>query len=141
MTIDKQYVGVDVGSTELVIAQGLSHASAKFIKLPTKTIKNNIESINQWITGLDANAHIIFEQTGNYNLPLSYALSLHEITFSVITPSQSKVFAKSMKITYQHDGVEGTLLSLYGANFQPTPTSIENEHLHHLRQNESIYPV
>lgn len=134
MTINKTYIGVDVGSTNLVIAQGISQASAKFTKLPTKTIKNTIEAINDWISNLDGNVHIIFEQTGTYNLALSYGLSLHEITFSVISPSQSKGFAKSMKITYQHDGVDATLLGLYGANFQPAPTSIENEHLHHLRQ-------
>lgn len=134
MTINKTYIGVDVGSNNLVIAEGLSQASAKFTKQPTKTINNTLESINQWISGLDAHAHIIFEQTGTYNLALSYCLTLHEITFSVITPSQSKGFAKSMKITYQHDDVDATLLSLYGANFQPAPTSIESEQLHHLRQ-------
>ncbi|RYU91750.1 transposase [Emticicia agri] len=134
MTINKQYIGIDVGSHELVIAQGLSQASSKFIKLPVQTIDNTIEAINQWIETLGENVHIIFEQTGTYNLPLSYALTLHEITFSVITPSQSKGFVKSMKVTHQHDGVDAALLSLYGANYQPAPTSIEDEHLHHLRQ-------
>jgi transposase len=134
MTIDKIYMGVDVGSTELVIAEGLKTPSNKFIKLSVKTIKNNLESINHWIDTLEANVHIIFEQTGTYSLPLSYALTLNEITFSVITPTQSKGFVYSMKVTHQHDGVDAALLSIYGANYQPAPTSIESEHLHHLRQ-------
>lgn len=134
MNTNKLYLGIDVGSMELVISEGITNSSAKFTKLPTTTIKNTIESINTWLEKLPSNAHIIYEITGTYSLNLSYCLTLAETDFSIITPSQSKGFAQTMKINHQNDEIDASLLALYGANFAPEKTIIEDEQIHHLRQ-------
>jgi transposase len=133
-TIGKLYFGVDVGCQELVISQGVQTASPKFIKLPTEKVSNEVSSIDVWVASLPANAHIIFESTGNYSLPLAYCLELAEIPFSILTPAQSKGFAQTMKVSHQNDEVDACLLALYGANYRPDNSVLESETLHQLKQ-------
>jgi transposase len=132
-TIGKLYFGVDVGCQELVISQGVQTASPKFIKLPTEKVSNEVSSIDVWVASLPANAHIIFESTGNYSLPLAYCLELAEIPFSILTPAQSKGFAQTMKVSHQNDEVDACLLALYGANYRPDNSVLESETLHQLK--------
>ena len=133
-TIVKLYFGVDVGSQELVMSQGVQTMTPKFIKLTTEKIKNEMSSINVWVESLPSNAHIIFESTGNYSLPLAYCLELAEIPFSILTPLQSKGFAQTMKVSTRTDEVDASLLALYGANYHPENTVLESESLHQLKQ-------
>lgn len=134
MEITKQFIGVDVGSTELVTTQGIQYAPEKFIKLPTDSIPNTISSINAWIEQLPKHAHIIFESTGNYSLNLAYCLEIAEVCFTIITPSQSQGFAHTMKVSNQNDAIDATLLAYYGVKYVPPKTTLENEKLHYLRQ-------
>jgi transposase len=133
-TIGKLYFGVDVGSQTLVISQGVQAMTPKFIKLPTEKVSNEMSKINVWVDSLPTNAHIIFESTGNYSLPLAYCLDLAEISFSILTPLQSKGFAQTMKVSTQTDEVDASLLALYGANYHPENTVLESETLHQLKQ-------
>ena len=133
-TIVKLYFGVDVGSQELVISQGVQIMTPKFIKLTTEKVRNEMSSINVWVESLPSNAHIIFESTGNYSLPLAYCLELAEISFSILTPLQSKGFAQTMKVSTRTDEVDASLLALYGANYHPENTVLESESLHQLKQ-------
>jgi transposase len=134
MESHKQFIGVDVGSTELIKTQGIQHAPEKFVKLPVDAIPNTIISINQWIATLPKNSHIIFESTGNYSLNLAYCLEIADVCFTIITPNQSNGFAQTMKVANQNDAIDATLLAYYGAKYQPTLTTIENQNLHHLKQ-------
>lgn len=133
-TTGKLYFGVDVGSQTLVISQGVEMMTPKFVKLPTEKVNNEMSKINVWVESLPANAHIIFESTGNYSLPLAYCLDLAEIPFSILTPLQSKGFAQTMKVSTQTDEVDASLLGLYGANYHPENTVLESETLHQLKQ-------
>jgi transposase len=133
-TTGKLYFGVDVGCDDLVVSQGIQTASAKFVKLATEKISNEVSSIDAWIGSLPQNAHIIFESTGNYSLPLAYCLELAEIAFSLLTPAQSKGFAQTMKVSTRNDEVDACLLALYGANYHPDDSVLESETLHHLKQ-------
>lgn len=134
METSKIYFGVDVGSESLVISSGIANSSDKFIKLATQSVANTVESINQWIETLPQNAHVIHETTGTYSLNLSYCLELAEISFSIITPNQSKGFALSMKVSNQNDAIDASLLAIFGANNRPQRTILEDENLHHLKQ-------
>jgi transposase len=128
------YFGVDVGKDDLMLSDGSQKTSEKLIKLPTRAIKNDLLSINEWIETLPQNAHVVFESTGNYSLSLSYCLEIADIFFTVITPSQSKGFAKSLNITNQTDAIDACLLAQYGASHHPQRTIIESDTLHHLKQ-------
>jgi transposase len=132
--LDALYFGVDVGKDDLMLSDGSQKTSEKLIKLPTRSIKNNLLSINEWIETLPFNAHVIFESTGNYSLSLSYCLEIADVSFTVITPSQSKGFAKSLNITNQTDAIDACLLAQYGASHHPQRTTIESDTLHHLKQ-------
>ena len=134
METNKQFIGVDVGSVELITTQLIQNAPEKFIKLPTDSIPNTMESINNWIMNLPENVQIIFESTGNYSLNLAYCLEIAGTAFTIITPSQSKGFANTMKVSNQNDAIDATLLAYYGAKYKPAPTALENGNLHHLRQ-------
>jgi transposase len=90
METNKQFIGVDVGSVELIKTQLVQNAPEKFIKLPTDSIPNKMQNINDWIMNLPENVQIIFESTGNYSLNLAYCLEISGIAFTIITPSQSK---------------------------------------------------
>ena len=130
----KQFIGIDVGSKELVKTHGIQTTPEKFIKLSTESIANTIPSINNWIETLSAESHIIFETTGNYSLNLAYCLEIADIPFTIITPSQSKGFAQTLKVSNQNDAIDASLLAYYGVRNQPQPTNLEDETLHHLRQ-------
>lgn len=133
-TLSTLYMGVDVGSTHLVISDGVAESSQKLLKLATQEIKNDSHSINSWIATLASNAHIIFEATGTYSLPLAYCLSIAEINFSIITPSQSKGLAETLKVTTRNDAIDAVILAIYGANYQPQITLLESEQIHQLKQ-------
>lgn len=134
MSVNKLYIGVDVGSTELIISEGIKDCSPKFTKLITTSISNTIESINTWLTILPPDAHIINEETGTYSLNLNYCLTLAGVDFTIITPTQSKGFAQTMKVSHQNDAIDASLLALYGANYKPEKSIIEDDYLHHLKQ-------
>lgn len=134
METKKQFIGVDVGSVELIKTQIVEYTPEKFIKLPTESIPNTMQSINNWLMNLPENIQIIFESTGTYSLNLAYCLEIAGITFTIITPSQSKGFAHTMKVSNQNDAIDAALLAYYGATYQPGPTTLENDNLHHLKQ-------
>lgn len=132
--LTKIYFGVDVGSQTLVISEGITTPYTKFSKLKTLTISNDESSINEWINTLPITAHIIFEYTGTYSLPLTYGLELADVVFTAINPTQSKAYAQVLNVSNQNDEIDASLLAIYGINQQPNPTQLENESLHQLKQ-------
>jgi transposase len=133
-TPNKQYLGVDVGSKELFISQSIEQPRDKFLKLPAQKITNTVESINQWIETLSPEIHVIFESTGTYSLPLAYCLEIANVTFTIITPSQSSGYAQSKNVINRNDEIDASLLAYYGASNHPERTLLESESLHHLKQ-------
>jgi transposase len=124
------YYGVDVSQSSLQIA----------FQLPDGTWKNNsvintLESIDEWLDTLDlSKAWVVMEYTGTYSQRLAYSLNLRQAKFSILNPSQSSGFAKTLKNSSKTDSQDARLLSLYGQKMQPTATTLPDEKLEQKRQ-------
>ena len=83
------YYGIDVSKDKLQITnQAL--ASCEWQDLE---ITNEIENIDAFLSVIDlANAHFVYEYTGNYGHRLTYCLELLQAKFSILSPQQSKGF-------------------------------------------------
>jgi transposase len=135
------YLGVDVGKDNLVIAREISPVQGKNGQqkrcYAMLSIRNDMASIEAWISTLPTDAHIIFEATGKYSHRLGYALHLSSVVYSIITSSQSHNFAKLHQVVNQNDEKDAQLLCLYGSSIQPASTLISDDHLHDLRQKRN----
>ena len=122
------YIGIDVSSDKLHIAY--QDNQRWFIQ----EIANEILAINTWIEQLSMVSHVVFEYTGTYSHRLAYCLSLAEKPFSIITPSQSKGFADSLKLQAKTDKQDAKTLCTFGTAMRPEPTELMDEALHQKRQ-------
>jgi transposase len=126
------YLGIDVSSDFIHIAyQGEKDWVCS-------KVENELKSIDEWISTMPDDIHAIFEYTGTYSHRLAYSLSLRERTFSIITPSQSKGFAASLKNKAKTDSLDAKVLALYGSKMQPEPTILTDETLHQKSKPTSI---
>lgn len=123
-----QYIGVDVSSDKLHISY---QSNEQWV---SQEIANEISSINSWIENLPSACHVIFEYTGTYSHRLAYCLSLSENVFTMLTPSQSKGFADTLKSQAKTDKQDAKILYLFGCKMQPEPTELIDEQLHQKRQ-------
>lgn len=127
------YLGIDVSSDFIHIAY---QTDKDWVY--TK-VANELKAIDEWISTMPADIHIIFEYTGTYSHRLAYGLSLREKTFSIITPSQSKGFAASLKNKAKTDAQDAKVLAQYGSKMQPEPTTLTDETLHQKKQTYKHY--
>lgn len=122
------YLGIDVSSDFIHIAYQ-TDKDWVYAK-----VANDSKAIDEWISSMPADIHVIFEYTGTYSHRLAYGLSLRERTFSMITPSQSKGFATSLKNKAKTDAQDAKVLALYGSKMQPEPTTLTDEKIHQKKQ-------
>lgn len=122
------YLGIDISSDFIHIACE-DNTTWVFTK-----VENELKAIDGWISTMPEDIHVIFEYTGTYSHRLAYGLSLRERTFSMITPSQSKGFAASLKNKAKTDAQDAKVLALYGSKMQPEPTILTDESLHQKKQ-------
>ena len=122
------YLGIDVSSDFIHIAYQ-TDKDWVYAK-----VANDSKAIDEWISSMPADIHVIFEYTGTYSHRLTYGLSLRERTFSMITPSQSKGFATSLKNKAKTDAQDAKVLALYGSKMQPEPTTLTDEKIHQKKQ-------
>lgn len=122
------YLGIDVSSDFIHIAYQ-TDKDWVYAK-----VTNDSKAIDEWISSMPADIHVIFEYTGTYSHRLAYGLSLRERTFSIITPSQSKGFATSLKNKAKTDAQDAKVLALYGSKMQPEPTTLTDEKIHQKKQ-------
>ena len=132
----RTYYGVDVSKDLLHISYQTGtdvHGQAQFEyhKLP-----NEVLAIEQWAKQLPPNTQVVFEHTGTYSARLGWVLALLGRPFSILTPSQSKGFAITLKSISKTDRQDATLLARYGQVFQPSPSELALETLHQLRQQQ-----
>lgn len=122
------YIGVDVSSDKLHISY---QSNEQWV---SQEIANEMSSINSWIENLPLASHVIFEYTGTYSHRLAYCLSLSENVFTMLTPSQSKGFADTLKNQAKTDKQDARILYLFGCKMQPEPTELADQQLHQKRQ-------
>lgn len=128
------YYGVDVSKDTLHISYQTGTDANGQPQWAYQTLPNQLEQLEQWSAQLPTNSHLIFEYTGTYSARLGWVLALHHRLFSILTPSQSKGFATTLKSISKTDRRDATLLARYGQVFQPQPSQLADEALHQLRQ-------
>jgi len=109
----KTYIGVDVASTKLDIANNGS----------TKQVLNQPAAIKPWLRSLAPTAHLICEATGAYHQPLLRACWQLGVTVSLVNPERVRALAKANGRHAKTDCIDARLLADFGARQQPAPTA------------------
>lgn len=128
------YYGIDVSKDTLHISYQTGTDANGQAQWAYQKLPNQVDQLEQWVATLDPNSHLIFEHTGTYSARLGWVLALHNRPFSILTPSQSKGFASTLKSISKTDRSDAVLLARYGQLFQPQPSQLADESLHQLRQ-------
>lgn len=127
------YVGIDVSKATFVVA----YSSAKTSK--TRTFKNTIQGIHEFIKTLSADEHhCVLEATGNYSALLVYLLSGAGITVSLENPLKVKNFSRVMLSVVKTDQIDAHLIALYGEKMQPSPYKLRSDAILLLKQKRTV---
>ena len=125
------YYGIDVSKDKLQIA---TH-NVELSSWQDLEIGNEIATIDDFLSSIDlSQSHFIYEYTGTYSHRLTYCLELRGVTFSILSPQQSKGFSQSLKNTSKTDKSDARMLCLYGQKMNPDITQIQDVSLHQKRQ-------
>lgn len=128
--MQETYYGIDVSKDKLQIATHNADSIWQDFE-----IINEIEAIEDFLSSIDLSKfHFIYEYTGTYCHRLTYCLELRGVTFSILSPSQSKGFSQSLKSTSKTDKSDARMLCLYGKKMNPDRTQIQDISLHQKRQ-------
>lgn len=128
------YYGIDISKDTLWIANQIGNNPKEKNAWQIQQINNEDAAILSYINTLPTEAHLVFEATGSYGLPLAYCLELMEIPFSILSPKQSSSFADVVKSISQTDARDAALLAYYGTTMTPSQTQLCSENMHQLRQ-------
>lgn len=128
------YYGVDVSKDTLHISYQNGIDANHHPQWAYQTLPNQVDQIEQWVTQLPPNSHLVFEYTGTYSARLAWVLALQNRPFSLLTPNQSKGFSATLKSISKTDRSDAILLARYGQVFQPQSSQLAEEALHQLRQ-------
>lgn len=109
----KQYIGVDVGKSELDVFDGNTHSKYKNttqdISLFAKEIKNTYPS----------DIIVTYEATGGYEQELSEILAKEKVTFKRIHPNKIRNFGKALGYLAKTDKIDAQLIWKYSTTIQP----------------------
>lgn len=125
------FAGVDVGKASLQLA--LSFHDGKFLE---RTCLNTPEGHAE-LVALCASHRVqlvVMEATGGLELDLAANLVHEQIPVSVITPVQSKAFAKALCQQAKTDAIDARLLALFARKLNPLPSQIPSESQRNLRE-------
>jgi transposase len=114
--VTSRYIGVDVGSEELVCACPVDEKTYTTNRFP-----NTEQGILNLLSYLDAAVdHLVVEATGTYNMRLVWLACEANFKVSVISPTQSKGFIKQvLGDTIKNDDRDACNLCLYGQRMLP----------------------
>lgn len=123
--------GIDVGKESLHLA--ISAGDQKFLQ---RTFANTPQGRGDLVT-LCAGKQVqlvVMEATGGLELDIAVDLSEALIPVSVITPAQSKAFARTLKQQAKTDAIDARLLALFALKIAPEPTQIAAQTQRDLRE-------
>jgi transposase len=118
------FAGVDVGKANLQLA--LSLHDGKFLE---RTCPNTPEGRAD-LVALCARHDVqlvVMEATGGLELDVAADLALEHIPVSVITPAQSKAFARALNQQAKTDAIDARLLALFAQKLTPAASQIPSE--------------
>ena len=125
----KFYVGIDVGSQELVVAVDGSRVRQ------FKHNKTGIKALVKWVvtrTG-DLSPHFCLEATGVYGYSVACCLYReHQMTVSIINPAQIASYAKAQLRRTKTDNVDAQVILSFAQSQHPPEWQPESESLRKL---------
>ena len=125
------FAGVDVGKANLQLA--LCFHDGKFIE---RTCPNTPQGRAD-LVALCLEHHVqlvVMEATGGLELDIAADLAHDQIPVSVITPAQSKAFAKALNRQAKTDAIDARLLAAFARRLNPAPSQIPSETQRTLRE-------
>ena len=125
------FAGVDVGKANLQLA--LSFHDGKFLE---RTCPNTPEGRAALVAlCLEHKVPlVVMEATGGLELDIAVDLAHEQIPVSVITPAQSKAFARALNQQAKTDAIDGRLLATFARKLNPAPSEIPSETQRNLRE-------
>jgi transposase len=105
-TIDLAVFGCDVGAEEIVVFDSLN--------LQTRRIANDREALSGWAAGLPAEAFVVCEATGGYEVRLLTALAAAGIQAHRADARKVKAFIRSLGTLAKTDTIDAKALARYG---------------------------
>jgi transposase len=125
------FAGIDVGKANLQLAIRLP--DGKFLE---QVFANTPPGRGDLVT-LCRKHHVqvaIMEATGGLELDVAVDLAEQEIALSVITPAQSRAFAKALNQQAKTDAIDARLLALFGHRLSPPLCVIPSQPQRDLRE-------
>lgn len=125
------FAGIDVGKANLQLA--ISLQDGKFIE---RTFLNTPDGRSQLVCLCQQHRVqlVVMEATGGLELDAAADLAHEQIPVSVITPAQSKAFAKALNQQAKTDAIDGRLLALFARRLNPAASLIPSETQRNLRE-------
>jgi transposase len=126
------FAGVDVGKANLQLA--LSFPDHK--KFLDREFANTLEGRINLVLLCQKHkvALVVMEATGGLELNIASELAHEQIPVSVITPAQSKAFARALGQQAKTDAIDARLLSTFARKLSPAASLIPNETQQNLRE-------
>lgn len=125
----KNYIGIDIGKDYLDIAFDEKG------KLKAIQIDNDQVSILAYLDSAALlDAHFIFEATGPYHLTLAYLLKERCLAFTIVNPTASSAYAKSLMSTAKTDKQDAMILLKFGKERCPNATQLPDNEWQEMRQ-------
>jgi transposase len=127
----KVFAGIDVGKARLQLA--LLSPDGKFLD---RDFANTLEGrLNLVLLCRKHNVQLVVMQaTGGLELDVACDLAHDEIPLSVITPAQSKAFARSLNKQAKTDAIDARILATFAQRLNPPATTIPSELQLNLRE-------
>jgi len=125
------FAGIDVGKANLQLAIRLT--DGKFLE---QTFGNTPEGRAD-LVALCQKHHVrqvVMEATGGLELDIAVDLADQDVCLSVITPAQSKAFARALNQQAKTDAIDARLLALFGLKLSPAPCEIPSQIQRDLRE-------
>lgn len=125
------FAGIDVGKSSLQLA--LSFHDGRFLD---RTFANTLEGRANLVLLCQKHkvALVVLEATGGLELDIAAELAHEQIPVSVITPAQSKSFARALNQQAKTDALDGRLLATFARNMLPPVSAIPSETQRNLRE-------
>jgi transposase len=122
------YKGIDVGKDTLDIAYELSG------RIHSVKTDNSEAALDAYLSGETVDTHFVFEATGPYHLCLAYALKSKGLAFTIVNPSVSSAYSKSLASTAKTDRRDAVMLLRFGQERRPAPSRLPDESWQQARQ-------
>lgn len=128
--MDKVVIGVDMAKDKFDF----------FVAGKARTLLNTVKGHGQFVKLVSRYDNVqVMEATGNYHLHLATALSDAGVMLSIINPLRLKRFSQMKLSRIKTDAVDAKLLTEYGLEQNPPPTTLKLAVQQQLKQlNTSI---